>query len=195
MLVNVFLIFFYLKEMTLKMDSMEEKTTKRTMIYKGKIIQVAKDQVKLPDGKLAERELVFHPGAVAMLPITKQNEIILVKQYRKAIEECLWEIPAGKIELDDDDILLSAKRELEEEIGMTGDFVYLTEAYTSPGFANEKITIYQVNNLQKVKNPKPQDEDENLIVKTFALDSLPAINDAKTLIAIQRLKLKLQGDK
>lgn len=172
------------------MKLFEEKTIKRDVLFKGKIIEVLLDKVRLCDGTIATRELVMHPGAVAILPVTSKGKVILVKQYRKALEQNIWEIPAGKIDGTDNDSLQAAKRELEEEIQMTGDFKFINEFYTSPGFANEKIYLYQVNNLQKIKNPKPRDIGEFLEIKAFSLTDLPQIIDAKTIIALQNLQIK-----
>ena len=98
----------------------EEKTIERKEIYQGPIFQVVTDQVELPDGKgQAQRDLIFHNGAVAVLPITDEGKTILVKQYRKAIERTSVEIPAGKLEKGENaDPQAAALRELEEEIGV-----------------------------------------------------------------------------
>ena len=95
----------------------EEKTIERKEIYQGPIFQVVTDQVELPDGKgQAQRDLIFHNGAVAVLPITDEGKTILVKQYRKAIERTSVEIPAGKLEKGENaDPQAAALRELEEE--------------------------------------------------------------------------------
>ena len=94
----------------------EEKTLKRELKFKGHIFEVAVDEVLLPDGKTAGRELIFHKGAVAVLAITPEGKIIIVKQYRKAIEAVSYEIPAGKLEVGEaGDEMAAAARELEEE--------------------------------------------------------------------------------
>lgn len=164
-----------------------EPTIRRELIYDGKIIKVVKDDVSLKNQKTGIRELVFHHGAVGILPIKDNGEIVLVKQFRKALEESIWEIPAGKIENSDDDCLATAQRELEEEIQMVGDLEYLCDIYTAPGFCDEKISLYKATNLQTVKSPRLCDEDEELQVMSFPLDKLPEIKDAKTIIAIDYL--------
>ena len=95
----------------------EEKTLERKELYQGPIFKVVTDQVELPDGKgQAQRDLIFHNGAVAVLPITEEGKTILVKQYRKAIEKTSVEIPAGKLEKGENaDPKAAALRELEEE--------------------------------------------------------------------------------
>lgn len=138
----------------------QEKTVKSKEIFRGKIINLRVEQVELPNGKIASREIVEHPGAVAVVAVTSENQVLMVKQYRKACEEELWEIPAGKLdpgESPED----AAVRELEEETGYrAGSLEKLTSVYTSPGFANEMIHIYLAEKLTATEqNP---DEDEFL---------------------------------
>ena len=172
------------------MDKYHEPTIARKEIFNGKVIHVVEDIVKVNDDEKTTRELVFHPGAAAILPITKDGKIILVKQFRKPLEKEIWEIPAGKIDVTDNEPIETAMRELEEEIQMTGDFSYLTDFYTSPGFANEKIYLYLATNLKTISHPKAGDFDEHLEIKAFENDELPMLEDAKTIIAIQLAKSK-----
>ena len=119
----------------------EEKTVQRTEIFKGHIFDVVVDDVQLPDGKISQRELVFHRGAVCVLAVTPEGKMILVKQYRKAIERAIYEIPAGKLELGEEDTLEDAAlRELEEETGYSSDkLTLLADFYSAIGFCNERI--------------------------------------------------------
>ncbi|MBF0805779.1 MULTISPECIES: NUDIX hydrolase [unclassified Streptococcus] len=175
----------------------EEKTLSRQEIFKGRVFQVAVDEVELPDGKgTSTRELVFHNGAVCVLPITSENKVLLVKQYRKAIEGTSLEIPAGKLEIGENaDPKAAALRELEEEIGYVAELELLYDFYTAIGFCSEKVKLYLARNLEKVDNPRPQDADETLAL--FELDlnqALEAIEtgdicDAKTIMAIQYWQL------
>ena len=157
----------------------EEKTIERKEIYQGPIFQVVTDQVELPAGKgQAQRDLIFHNGAVAVLPITEDGKTILVKQYRKAIERTSVEIPAGKLEKG-------------EEIGYTADLELLYDFYSAIGFCNERIKLYGATNLKKVENPRPQDADETLELLEVTLKEAKdliqtgEICDAKTIMAIQ----------
>ena len=117
----------------------EEKTIKRTEIFDGYIFKVAVDDVELPNGLgQAKRELVFHRGAVSILTVTPDDKIVLVKQYRKAIEKISYEIPAGKLEVGENGSEKEAAlRELEEETGYTGDLELLYEFYTAIGSCHE----------------------------------------------------------
>ena len=171
----------------------EEKTVQRTEIYQGPIFKVVQDRVELPDGKgQAQRDLIFHNGAVAVIAITPENKMILVKQYRKAIEATSYEIPAGKLELGENaDPQAAALRELEEETGYTGQLELVYDFYSAIGFCNEKIKLYSASHLAKVENPRPQDEDETLELFEVSLEEAEQllqngdICDAKTIMALQ----------
>ena len=175
----------------------EEKTIQRTEIFKGHIFDVVVDDVELPDGNTGKRELVFHKGAVCVLAITPDDKMILVKQYRKAIEKAIYEIPAGKLEIGEETSLEDAAlRELEEETGYTTDkLTLLADFYSAIGFCNERIRLYLADNLIKVENPRPMDEDE--VIELFfvrleeALELIASgdICDAKTIMAVQYLQL------
>ncbi|HFI0035698.1 TPA: NUDIX hydrolase [Streptococcus suis] len=175
----------------------EEKTINRTEIFKGHIFDVVVDDVLLPDGKTGKRELIFHKGAVCVLAVTPEDKMILVKQYRKAIERAIYEIPAGKLELGEEGTLEDAAlRELEEETGYTSDkLTLLADFYSAIGFCNERIRLYLADNLVKVENPRPMDEDEvielSYVTLEEALDLVASgdICDAKTIMAVQYLQL------
>jgi len=165
----------------------EEKISSRE-IFKGKILKLYFDQVRLPNNKITTREKVEHPGAVAVVPINKENEVILVKQYRYPVNDVLIEIPAGKID-DKEPPLECAKRELKEEVGgHGGSFIHLAQIFTSPGFSDEKMDIYLVLDFEEKENDL--DDDEFLhIIKIKLEDCLKMIkngeiNDAKSIIGI-----------
>ncbi|AND79266.1 NUDIX hydrolase [Streptococcus pantholopis] len=179
----------------------EEKTLKRREIFKGRIFEVAVDDVELPNNLgQAKRELIFHRGAVAVLAVTPDNKIIIIKQYRKAIEKVSYEIPAGKLEVGEKGSeYQAALRELEEETGYSGDLQQIYEFYTAIGFCNEKIKLYLATNLTKVPQPRPQDADEVLerfeLTYEECLDLIRSgeIEDAKTIIALQYFALHVKG--
>ncbi|GAA0416370.1 MAG: NUDIX hydrolase [Bacillota bacterium] len=172
------------------MKKFEEKTISSEVIYDGKVVHLKVDDVVLPDGKTAKREIIDHPGAVAIIPITKDNKIVFVEQYRKPLEKSLIEIPAGKLEVGEDPEE-TAIRELEEETGYTTkDLSFVTSFYTSPGFANERMYIYITDTLELVDQPIAGDEDEFISIRKLTLEEAKQlveqeeIHDAKTNYAI-----------
>lgn len=177
----------------------EEKTISKESIYKGKIIEVEKHKVSLPNNETAYREVVKHNGAVAICALTPDQQVILVKQYRKALEQELLEIPAGKLE-PGEDRESAAMRELEEETGYKAKKLTLIgEVYGTPGFSNEKISIYFADNL--VEGKVNLDEDEFVEKVLYSLDDVKkavearTIEDAKTFIAFQHLLLHYNHSK
>src|SRR5690625_3499540 len=172
------------------MRKFEEQTIKTEKIYDGRIINVQIDEVQLPNGRKTNRELVKHPGAVAVIPITKENKIVLIEQYRKPLEKSIIEIPAGKVEKGEDPER-TAIRELEEETGYTtGELSFVASFYTSPGFADELMHIFITDELKPLEIPAAKDDDEFIEVMKLTLDEAKQlvederIHDAKTNYAI-----------
>lgn len=176
------------------MKKFEEKTIQSTPIYEGKVISLKVDEVTLPNGGVSKREIINHPGAVAIIAITDNNKILLVEQYRKALERSIIEIPAGKLEKGEQPIV-TARRELEEETGYTTDDLTFVQVFaTSPGFADEVIHMYVAKNLQKLDVPVALDEDEFVELMEVTIEEAEAmmadarIYDAKTAFAILWMK-------
>ncbi|ANQ64331.1 NUDIX hydrolase [Staphylococcus equorum] len=170
-----------------------EKTLHKESIYKGTIIDLEVHDIELPDGQTSKRELVYHNGAVAVCAINPDNQVILVRQYRKPAEKTLLEIPAGKLEINEERES-AAKRELEEETGYIAENLELiTEMYGSPGFSNEKISIYLAKDLKI--GEMNLDDDEFIEIETYNIEEITVmlqnqeIEDAKTIIALQYLLL------
>lgn len=183
----------------MKFEDFEEKTLCRQDIFKGHVIDVKCDTVTLPQNAgTAKRELVFHNGGVAVLAITSEHKMILVKQFRKALEKVIYEIPAGKLEKGEAaDPQAAMCRELEEETGMSAAKIRkLTEFYTAPGFCNEILHLYKAEELTKLEHPRAQDDDENIVLYEVTLAEAKEmvqsgeISDAKTIIAIQYWELE-----
>ena len=165
-----------------------EPTISSKPIFDGKVIKVKVDTVELPNGKHATRELVSHPGAVGVLAITDDQKIILVRQFRKPLEKMNLEIPAGKLEPNEDP-MECALRELKEETGYTAsNMTQITKFYTSPGFANEIIYLYHAEGLENGEATPDEDEFVELVSLTLeeALQLIAEgeIVDGKTIIAI-----------
>lgn len=174
----------------------EEKTMKSEKLYEGKILTLRVDTVELPNRKYSKREIVEHSGAVAIVPVTDKNEIVMVKQYRKAIEDYLLEIPAGMLEYNEEP-LDCAKRELKEETGYEAkNMELLCEIYTSPGFSTEKVYIFLARDL---KEGEPDlDEGEHLEVERIEIKKLidmilkNEIKDSKSINGILMAQNKLE---
>lgn len=173
----------------------EEKTISSEPIYNGKIINVRKDTVQLPNGKTALRELIAHPGGVGVIAVDENKDVFMVTQYRIAAKSDMLEIPAGKMEYGEDP-LECGSRELIEETGYKAkNFIHLGEYYATPGYCEEKLNIYLAQGLEFVG--QNLDEGEFLNVKKYSLDELykmvmdNKIYDAKTAIAILKAKALL----
>nr|WP_309101070.1 NUDIX hydrolase [Fredinandcohnia onubensis] len=178
------------------MDHLLEKTIKREVLFEGKVIDLHIEEVELPNGHTSRRELIKHPGAVAILAITDEKKIVMVQQYRKALDKVIVEIPAGKLEKGEAPEV-TAKRELEEETGYGCETLTpLISFYTSPGFADELVHLFIAKDLKKIENPASLDEDEFVDVLEVSLDEAlelireKKIYDAKTAFAVQYLQLQ-----
>ncbi|WP_044479093.1 NUDIX hydrolase [Paenibacillus antibioticophila] len=174
-------------------ERLDEKTISTEPIFEGKVISLQIDTVELPNGSQATREIIKHPGAVAVVAIVK-DRLLLVDQYRQAMGRPELEIPAGKLEKGEDP-LEAARRELQEETGYTcGKITLLHSFYTSPGFADEIIHLYLAEEL--TAGAMSPDEDEFLEIIEATYDEVQRyisegrISDAKTLLAFYYWQLK-----
>lgn len=166
-------------------------------IFEGKIVKLTLDQARLPDGSLASREVVYHPGGVAVLALDENNMVTLVRQYRYPIRQELVELPAGKLDHgSEENILLGAKRELSEETGLeAAEWTYLGYTLASPGFCDEALHMYLARGLTRAA--RHPDADEFLDVLTVPFDQLVAqvmsgeITDAKTVSTTLKVKVLL----
>lgn len=170
---------------------LEEKIIKREITFKGDFLKVENLKVELPDGKVGNRDVVRHPGAVAVLAFIDEETILIVKQFRVSLNKTLLEIPAGKLEVGEDP-LEAAHRELEEETGYkTCNIEYLGTIATGAGFTDELIHIYKAVDL--FEGIKGGDEDEFIEVYPFKLQEIKemirngGIIDAKTITALMYL--------
>jgi len=169
------------------MELYEKKLSSR-QVFDGVVVKLFVDEVELPDGKRSVREIVRHPGAVCVVPVTDDGKVIMVRQFRYAFGEVLLEIPAGKLEKGEDP-LKAALRELEEETGTVAQRIeHMGELYTTVAIFDEKIQMYLATDLS-YKNAHP-DDGEFLEVEKIPLDTLVdmvmrgEIKDSKTQIAL-----------
>ena len=167
--------------------SLTEKLVSTLNIYNGGVYNLRKDTVILPNGNIIDRDIVEHPGAVAIIPIVN-NKLVLIRQFRQAAGKVLYEIPAGTLRRGEDPEQC-ALRELEEETGyFAGSFKMLLHCYLAPGYSTEIITFYLATNLKLVGSKNEQDE----FIKVFTVTKKKAlqmikkneIEDAKTICGI-----------
>lgn len=175
--------------------NLNEKKLNSNYIYKGKIINMRVDDALLPNGNTAKREIVEHNGGVCIVPLTDNNEVLTVKQFRYPYMEVVTEIPAGKRE-GNEEPLKCGIRELKEETGCTAEkFVFLGELYPSPGYCGEIIYMYAAKGLNY--GDTNFDDDEFLTIEKTPIDDLISdilegkLKDAKTQTAILKTKLLL----
>ncbi|MGB2983121.1 MAG: NUDIX hydrolase [Candidatus Bipolaricaulia bacterium] len=159
----------------------------RQTIYRGRAIDVYLDRIEFPDGRVVKREIVTHPGAVAIVPSLPSGHVLLVRQTRLAAGSALWEIPAGTLEPGENP-LDCAKRELVEETGYTAaSWREVLTFFTTPGFSNERITLFCAMDLRQVGRPDP---DEIAECRSFSPAELSemfergALTDGKTILAL-----------
>lgn len=163
-------------------------------LYSGKILNLRVDQVKFPSGCVKPREIVEHKPAAAILAVDREENILLVAQYRHAVDDVVYEIPAGLLEAGES-AAQTAARELQEEIGfMPGKLEELFTLYSSPGFSDEEVILFFATDL--TPSQLPQDEDEYIEVVKFKADELTEliangqIKDSKTIAAIYWYQLR-----
>jgi ADP-ribose pyrophosphatase len=168
------------------------KRIKRELVSKGSIIDYYKDTIEISDSKKARFDFIYHKGASAMIPVDSDGQIIMVRQYRNAIDSYSLEIPAGSIN-EGEDNMFCAIRECEEEAGYKpGKVVHLIDLYTTVAFSNEKICIYYGEELVKTK--QNLDDDEFVSVEKHPLGELVEmiydgrIMDAKTIAGLLAYK-------
>lgn len=165
-----------------------EETISSEMIYEGNVVNLRKDKVTVKDGKTSYREVVEHRGAVGIIPVTKDGKIPMVRQFRKAVEAVVLEIPAGKMEAGEEPAVTAA-RELKEETGYTAENLkHLSSFYTSIGFSNELLHVYLATGL--TEGETEFDDNESIDMELYDLKDLKKmvlsgeIVDSKTIIAI-----------
>lgn len=172
----------------------EEKKISGEVMFDGKIFRVEKDIVLCPNGKEAFREIIRHNGGAGVLAVTDDDKVILIRQFRYAYNEVMYEIPAGKLEVGEDP-LFSALREFEEETGNKADKVeYLMTFYPTCGYCSEKIYLYLVTNFKATETHFDEDE----VIETCYIDYDEVlemikdgiIKDGKTIAAVMNYHIR-----
>jgi ADP-ribose pyrophosphatase len=164
-------------------------------IYKGRVLDINIERIRLPNGNDVDLEIVRHPGGACALPLHDDGDVTLIRQYRQPAGEIIWEIPAGRIDAGEDPESC-ARRELEEEAGLTaGRMEKLSSFMTTPGFCSEVLHIYLAKDL--IHCGQRLEHDESLeVVKLPIRDAMKMvlngeINDGKTMIALLLAKERM----
>jgi ADP-ribose pyrophosphatase len=166
-------------------------------VFKGQILSVRVDELKMPSGRVVEREVITHGGAVGIIPVTGDNKIILVKQYRHPVGQMLLEIPAGKLdpgETPED----CARRELIEEIGQApGRLTAIASFFTTPGYSNEIFHLFAAEDLVPEVAEAPEEEivgtAEVTLAEAIGMIDNGGIEDGKTIAAIGMINIFLEA--
>ena len=175
-------------------EKLVETEIDRERLFSGAVFDLEVDRVKLPNGRIATRELIRHKGAVAVVPLFPDGTVAVEEQVRFAVGRILIEIPAGKLDTPDEDRREAALRELREETGLiAGKLTCLGDYFGSPAIVDERITLYLATDL--TKGERSLDDDEFLSVRRIPLDDLAdailagKIPDGKTQAALTRVLL------
>ena len=169
--------------------SEDVKRMGRELAYQGTVLKVYKDHMKFSNGNTEDWDFIHHDGAAAVIPVMDDGKILMVKQYRNALERDTLEIPAGKLDDPDEEGIVCASRELKEETGYSSDDLeWLLTIRTTVAFCNERIEVFVARNL--IPGEQHLDEDEFVYVKAYELEELKdmifegKIQDSKTMAAI-----------
>jgi ADP-ribose pyrophosphatase len=161
------------------------------IVFKGRVFSVEVAQVTLPNGREVKVEVVRHPRSVVLIPVPEPGKVILIRQYRFAVNQWLWELPAGSVD-EGEEPEAAARRECHEEIGLIPQaLIRLGTFHPTPGYCDEEMVFFKATSLETPAEKAAQDEDEDIEVKTFALaearDMLRRgeISDMKTLVGLR----------
>jgi 8-oxo-dGTP pyrophosphatase MutT (NUDIX family) len=149
----------------------EFETITSETLYVGKIFALRADEVRMPHGNTARREVIEHYGAVAVVAMDESKNIVMVYQYRHPVGRRLWELPAGLLDIGGEPAHITAGRELKEEAGLeAAEWRVLVDMVSAPGFSDESVRIYLATGITDVGRPAAHDEEADLQVKWFSLE-------------------------
>jgi ADP-ribose pyrophosphatase len=159
-------------------------------VFKGKVFSVNRDQVRMPNGRVVTVDVVRHAKSVVLIPVPEPGKVVLIRQYRYAVNAFLWELPAGSVD-EGETPDQAARRECHEEIGLVpGTVVRLSAMLPTPGYCDEEMIFFRVSALEKTAEQAQVDEDEDIEAKTFDLRDARdmirrgEITDMKTLVGL-----------
>jgi ADP-ribose pyrophosphatase len=165
----------------------------RERVFDGKVFDVDRDEVKLPHGRTVKMDIVRHPSSVVLVPVPEPGHVILIRQYRHAVNQWLWELPAGSVDKGETPEA-AARRECHEEIGQVPEtIVRLGALYPTPGYCDEEMVFFRLSGLGDTDEQAEVDEDEDIEAKTFTLREARdmvrrgEILDMKTVVGLTML--------
>ena len=171
----------------------ETETLSSEQVFKGKVFSVTRDNVRMPNGRTVSVDVVRHAKSVVIVPVPEPGKVILIRQFRHAVNAFLWELPAGSVD-DDESPESAARRECHEEIGLVpATIVRLSAMYPTPGYCDEEMIFFRVSALEESDEQAHVDEDEDIEAKTFELREAREmirrgeIVDMKTLVGLSLL--------
>jgi ADP-ribose pyrophosphatase len=172
------------------MPAPSAKRLSHSIVYNGRVFRIERDMIMLPHGRTATMEVVRHRGSVVLVPQPDRKHVILIRQYRYAIDRWIWELPAGSLEAGEP-ASRAARRECAEEIGLEPRRVTrLSTSYPTPGFCDELMTFYRCEGLRAPRGHVERDPDEQIEPQTFSLADVRRmidrgrIVDMKTVVGI-----------
>lgn len=182
----------------MKKIDLRETRLKSETVFKGELLHVIRDEVRLPDGRTSVREGIHHPGAVVILPFLNDTTLIMERQYRYMPDMIFYEVPAGKRD-PGEDFLASAQRELEEETGyVAATWKFLTHLYPAIGFADEKMAVFAAYDLSLRETNRDHDEFLEIIEMPIpeALEMMKKgeISDGKSMVALFWAEKLMKGE-
>jgi len=161
------------------------------IVYESRLLRVARGTFAAPDGSAFERDVVHHPGWVAVVPVTADGHVVCVRQYRAAIGSWLLEVPAGIRDVGDEPPEVTARRELAEEAGLAAEGIALVATiHNSPGFADEQGLVFLATGLTEVPTERQGVEEDHMEVARLPLSEVPRliaageVSDAKTVVGL-----------
>lgn len=169
------------------------------LVHQGAVVSFKVGTFEGPDGEQFTRDIVRHPGAVSVVAVDDEGRAVLVRQYRAALDETILEIPAGKLDIEGEDPMLCAQRELEEEVGLQAErWEPLVTFHHSPGFCDELQRVYLARDLTEVPDSRQGMEEEAMTIEWWpiadAVDMITSgtVHDAKTVIGLLLARERLQ---
>lgn len=170
------------------------------LVHQGHVVSFAVGRFEGPDGSTFDRDVVHHPGAVSVVAVDDDELVVLVRQYRAALDEWILELPAGKLDVDGEDPMVCAQRELVEEVGIeAAEWELLAAFHHSPGFCDELGRVYLARDLTEVTDARQGIEEETMTIERWPLaDAVRlvtdgTVHDAKTCIGLLLAKERLLG--